>query len=194
MCAVSCLRVLVYSMWLWARAAEQRRRQQQHTYSPQALVAHRQPCDWSYLSCQLGSLSHLLSSSLSFIAVLLFLEEPGVVLDHSTHPVTGSVLTLVARFVLFTRFFIRHRAASASFAKQASKHNGPTCLHQRRGSPPVAVGYANVCAQFTVYSTVHNNAWRDGICGWGSVGFRLPEGRKYVCSWHAFALSSFTLY
>lgn len=61
-----------------------------------------------------------------------------MVLDHSTHPVTGSVLTLVARFLLFTRFFIRHSIiyALASFAKQASKHNGPTCLHQRRGSPP----------------------------------------------------------
>lgn len=45
-----------------------------------------------------------------------------MVLDHSTHPVTGSGLTLVARFVLFTRFFIRHSIiyALASFAKQAS--------------------------------------------------------------------------
>lgn len=83
-----------------------------------------------------------------------------MVLDHSTHPVTGSVLTLVARFVLFTRFFIRHGAALASFAKQASN-----LFTSAEGQPPVAVGYANVCTQFTVYSTVHNNAWRDGICG-----------------------------
>lgn len=54
-----------------------------------------------------------------------------MVLDHSTHPVTGSVLTLVARFVLFTRFSIRHGAALASFAKQASN-----LFTSAEGQPP----------------------------------------------------------
>lgn len=86
-----------------------------------------------------------------------------MVLDHSTHPVTGSVLTLVARFVLFTRFFIRHSIiyALASFAKQASKHNGPTCLHQRRGSPPW-LSVTQTCAhssQCTVQYTQRVARW-----------------------------------